>query len=110
MYEELVRKLRSHNGWALNETLDQAAEAIEELQQTAQHYHGSADDWYQTACDYVADNKALKEDYAAMLKLHNTTAQMARSEECAQRVERRQMSEAEREHLARRTGLLEEWE
>lgn len=31
MYEELVKKLRSHNGWALNETLDEAADAIEEL-------------------------------------------------------------------------------
>ena len=31
MYEELVKKLRSHNGWALNETLDEAADAIEKL-------------------------------------------------------------------------------
>lgn len=31
MYEELVKRLREHNGWALNETLDQAADAIEEL-------------------------------------------------------------------------------
>lgn len=31
MYEELVKKLRSHNGWALNETLDEAADAIEAL-------------------------------------------------------------------------------
>lgn len=31
MYEELVKRLRSHNGWALNETLDEAADAIEEL-------------------------------------------------------------------------------
>ena len=31
MYEELVKKLRSRNGWALNETLDKAADAIEEL-------------------------------------------------------------------------------
>ena len=30
-YEELVKRLREHNGWALNETLDQAANAIEEL-------------------------------------------------------------------------------
>lgn len=29
--EELVKRLREHNGWALNETLDQAADAIEEL-------------------------------------------------------------------------------
>ena len=31
MYEELVKRLRSHNGWALNETLDEAADAIEKL-------------------------------------------------------------------------------
>ena len=34
MYDELVKRLREHNGWALNETLDQAADAIEELQAT----------------------------------------------------------------------------
>lgn len=31
MYDELVKRLRSHNGWALNKTLDEAADAIEEL-------------------------------------------------------------------------------
>lgn len=31
-YGEIVKRLREHNGWALNETLDQAADAIEELQ------------------------------------------------------------------------------
>ena len=29
--DELVKRLRAHNGWALNETLDEAADAIEEL-------------------------------------------------------------------------------
>ena len=29
MYEELVKRLRSHRGWALNKTLDEAADAIE---------------------------------------------------------------------------------
>jgi len=29
MYDELVKRLREHDGWALNETLDQAADAIE---------------------------------------------------------------------------------
>lgn len=32
MYEELVERLRSHNGWALNKTLDEAADAIEKLE------------------------------------------------------------------------------
>jgi len=31
MYEALIKRLRSHNGWALNETLNKAADAIEEL-------------------------------------------------------------------------------
>ena len=37
----------------------------------------------------TAENEQLREDYAALLKLHNTTAQAARSEECAMRLERR---------------------
>ena len=32
MYDELVKRLRAHNGWALNKTLDEAADAIEFLQ------------------------------------------------------------------------------
>lgn len=31
MYEDLIKKLRTHNGWALNETLNEAANIIEEL-------------------------------------------------------------------------------
>lgn len=31
-YTDLVKKLRERNGWALNETLDAAADAIEALQ------------------------------------------------------------------------------
>lgn len=31
MYDELVKRLRTHNGWTLNKTLDEAADAIEEL-------------------------------------------------------------------------------
>ena len=34
MYDELVKRLRSYDGWALNKTLDEAADAIEELQGT----------------------------------------------------------------------------
>ena len=30
-YGKLVKRLRSHDGWALNQTLDEAANAIEEL-------------------------------------------------------------------------------
>lgn len=38
-YTELVKKLREHNGWALNETLDAAADAIEELLKAAKKMH-----------------------------------------------------------------------
>ena len=38
MYDELVKRLRNHNGWALNKTLDAAADAIEELQQNIEQY------------------------------------------------------------------------
>lgn len=31
MYEDLIKRLRAHNGWALNKTLDEAADSIEEL-------------------------------------------------------------------------------
>lgn len=34
--EELVKRLREHNGWALNETLDEAADAIEQLSKLAE--------------------------------------------------------------------------
>jgi len=40
MYEELVTRLRSHNGWALNKTLDEAADAIEELSGLVDYYGG----------------------------------------------------------------------
>lgn len=32
MYEELIKRLRTHVGWTLNKTLDEAADAIEKLQ------------------------------------------------------------------------------
>jgi len=40
MYEELIQRLRSHNGWALNKTLDEAADAIEDLSGLVDHYGG----------------------------------------------------------------------
>lgn len=38
MYDELVERLRSYNGWALNETLDEAADAIEELMRRCEQF------------------------------------------------------------------------
>ena len=51
-YDELVKELR-HYFYDDPLVLD-AADAIEELQQTAKHYKGCADDWYKEACDYKA--------------------------------------------------------
>ena len=59
MYNELVRKLRSHNGWALNETLDQAADAIEELQQRAESLMADAILWEDMSRDCKARYKEL---------------------------------------------------
>ena len=58
-YSELVKALRDHEGWVWYKTLGEAADAIEELQQTAEHYKGCADDWYKEACDYKALCKYL---------------------------------------------------
>ena len=44
MYEELVKRLRVHNGWALNDTLDEAAGAIEELQGKIEEFYCLAQD------------------------------------------------------------------
>lgn len=38
-YDELVKRLREHNGWALNETLDEVADAIEQLLKVAKKMH-----------------------------------------------------------------------
>ena len=47
MYEELIKRLRSHNGWALNKTLDEAADAIEKLNAYAQQFEKlRKEGWY----------------------------------------------------------------
>lgn len=38
-YKDLIKRLRAHNGWALNDTLDEAADAITELLQAAKAMH-----------------------------------------------------------------------
>ncbi len=76
MYEELINRLRElqvltehcdeqlcfdcenrelcdkHDNKTLSGTYKEAADAIEELQQTVDHYKGCSDDWYKEACDY----------------------------------------------------------
>lgn len=61
MSEALVARIRYHiqkaNFMGLKDAestllLGEAADAIEELQQTVEHYKGCSDDWYKEACDY----------------------------------------------------------
>ena len=56
MYDELVARLRAgtYTVEELSIILPKAADAIEELQQTVDHYKGCSDDWYKEACDYKA--------------------------------------------------------
>ena len=79
MYEELVTRLRelasipehcetvddcsqctkesiclSYTNERIIDVATKAADAIEELQQTVEHYKGCSDDWYKVACDYKA--------------------------------------------------------
>ena len=68
MYDELIKRLRDaakmsealavllpqSEGNATAKLYNEAADAIEELQQTVKHYKGCADDWYKEACDYKA--------------------------------------------------------
>ena len=67
MYEELIKRLKDraerfdYDEWVDTAiVLEQAADAIEELQQTAAHYKGSADDWYQEALSYKAEASVLR--------------------------------------------------
>lgn len=61
MYENLVKRLRDkasaldYDGWVdTAASLEEAADAIEALKQTVEHYHGCSEDWYKEACDYKA--------------------------------------------------------
>ena len=59
MYEELVKRMRQQHqdmdcGNCNTCVIPKAADAVEELQQTAKHYKECSDDWYKEACDYKA--------------------------------------------------------
>lgn len=63
MYEALVARVRYHiqkaNFMGLKEAestllLGETADAIEELQQTAEHYHGCMNEWFEAAQEYEA--------------------------------------------------------
>ena len=58
MYDELIGELYLTASTALSkskrELLEKAADAIEELQQQVEHYHGCMNDWFETAQEYKA--------------------------------------------------------
>ena len=64
-YKSLIEKLRNVPGLKAGNIvkyLREAADAIEELRQTVDHYKDTADHWYVEACDYKARlEKALGE-------------------------------------------------
>lgn len=60
-YEDLVKRLREHNGWALNETLDKAADAIEELSAYARQFEDLRKDGY-----YLQKTKMMTYGQATM--------------------------------------------
>lgn len=60
MHEELVKRLREPCQYENCVLCQQAADAIEKLQQTAEHYKGCSDDWYRAACDYKAICEQMK--------------------------------------------------
>ena len=42
---------------------EQAADAIEELQQQVEHYHGCMNDWFQEACDLKVMNEQQAKNF-----------------------------------------------
>lgn len=57
MYEKLIKRLRAHNGWALNKTLDEAADAIEDLEFACNRYEKD----YKDLCAYLPKWIPVKE-------------------------------------------------
>jgi len=57
MYDELVKRLREATGWKNASEhyslMKQAADAIEELQQIAEHYEETAKDCFKDVCYYL---------------------------------------------------------
>ncbi len=67
MYDELVKALRNHrvcdeDKCATCELMDEAADAIEELQQIADHYEQTAKGYWKEACEYKQRIAELEDD------------------------------------------------
>lgn len=57
MYDELVKKIRILTAQETRiglKTQAEAADAIEELQQQVEHYHGCMNEWFESAQEYKA--------------------------------------------------------
>lgn len=72
MYDELVRNLHNEIKYALpsqtRKALIEAADAIEELQQQVEHYHGCMNDWFEAAQEYKAAYTAEHDARIAEIK------------------------------------------
>lgn len=66
-YSELVKSLREHNGWALNETLDAAADAIEELQAQLMYSNDAAKAIAEKVPKWIPVTERLPEEYVNVL-------------------------------------------
>ena len=76
MSDEFVKELQESARFAdsrgyggLCEKLIKAADAIEELQQTAEHYKGCSKDWYREACEYKQKLEKAKEKWEDLIYL-----------------------------------------
>lgn len=79
MYEELIRRLRSHNGWALNKTLDDAADAIEELEKSIPRWIPVTN---RLPEPYMRDAQGRFVHYLVMLMDENLMLMASRTDKC----------------------------
>ena len=63
MLDELIKRLREHNGWALNKTLNEAADAIEELMRRCEQFQ------YMPPPAWIPVTERLPEEWKPVLGL-----------------------------------------
>lgn len=74
MYDELIKSLRNMSkigtkyGIAVVR-MREAADAIEELQQQVEHYHGCMNDWFQEACDLKVMNEQQAKNFDILFNI-----------------------------------------
>lgn len=90
MYDELVKRLREHNGWALNETLDQAADVrpVVKGHWTNHRTLFTDGDWYCSACGHWQSHGATKYCPNCGAKMQNSLKKVeANSKKSLEKVE-----------------------